>query len=198
MNRPLSPIRALLLGAALVGLVAVVALPALAAGPSAAPGASAAAKEPKGPRASKEPEVAVTLRGVVSKTTDADGKTTYTITADGKTIKLDAGPAWFFGDKHPLAAFVGKTVTITGGQRGDEVDVETVDGTRLRAGGKPPWAGGWKAVGSAHPGWSQDKWDRWQERHAGAPGAPGAAAGCWPPGHCKQHGPDESEAPATN
>ena len=31
---------------------------------------------------------------------------------------------------------------------------------------KPPWAGGWKAVGSAHPGWTQEKWDKWQQKQA--------------------------------
>ena len=155
-----------LLAIALLALVGVVAIPALAAGPSSAPGAAASETPGRGPKASKEPEVAVTLEGVVSKTTDAGGETTYTIAAAGKTLRLDAGASWFFGDKHPLAAFVGKSVTITGGQRGDEVDVETVDGTRLRAEGKPPWAGGWKAVGSAHPGWTQEKADRWAAHQA--------------------------------
>jgi hypothetical protein len=203
MSRTLSPLRAALLVVALLGLVVAVALPALAVGPSAAPGASAgAAKEPRGPKASKEPEVAVTLRGVVARATDAEGTVTYTLTVDGKTVRLDAGPPWFFGDQHPLAPFVGKTVTVTGGQRGDEVDVETVDGTRLRAEGRPPWAGGWKAVGSAHPGWSQEKWDRWQQHQADKHGAAGAAgAGCWPPGHCKPRGsgaPAGAETPDPN
>lgn len=155
-----------LLAIALLALVGVVAIPALAAAPSSAPGTAASETPDKGPKASKEPEVAVTLEGVVSKATDAEGETTYTIAAAGKTFKLDAGPSWFFGDKHPLAPFVGKSVTITGGQRGDEVDVETVDGTRLRAEGKPPWAGGWKSVGSAHPGWTQEKADRWAAHQA--------------------------------
>jgi len=119
-----------------------------------------------------------------------------------KTVRLDAGPPWFFGDKHPLAPFVGKTVTVTGEQVGDEVDVETVDGVRLREPGKPPWAGGWKVVGSAHPGWSQEKWDRWQQHQAdkgakgGALGAAPGAPGCWPPGQCKDHDPDEPEGSA--
>jgi hypothetical protein len=193
-----------LLVVALACLIAVLTLPALAASPSAPPGGGAAAaseKPGKGPKESKEPEVAVTLRGAVAVTTDADGETTYTITADGKTVKLDAGPSWFFGANHPLAPFVGKTVTVAGGQRGDELDVETVDGTRLRAEGKPPWAGGWKAVGPTHPGWSQEKADRWAAHQAakagkqgGAAGAAGAA-GCWPPGQCKDKGPKGSEAP---
>lgn len=189
-----------LLAIALLALVGVVAIPALAAGPSSAPGAAASERPDKGPKASKEPEVAVTLQGVVSKATDADGKTTYTIASAGKTIRLDAGPSWFFGDKHPLAAFVGKSVTITGGQRGDEVDVETVDGARLRAEGKPPWAGGWKAVGSAHPGWTQEKADRWAAHQAAKAakqgGAAAGAAGCWPPGQCKDKGLKGSEEPA--
>lgn len=199
-----------LLAIALLALVGVVAIPAMAAGPSSAPGAAASEKPGKGPKAEKEPEVAVTLRGVVAAATDAEGKPTYTISANGKTVQLDAGPSWFFGDKHPLAPFVGKTVTVAGGQRGDEVDVETVDGTRLRAEGKPPWAGGWKAVGSAHPGWTQEKADRWAAHQAaragkqgGAAGAAGAA-GCWPPGQCKDKGPkgaetpEESDLPVTN
>jgi hypothetical protein len=208
MTRTRASLRIPLLGLALMALVAVVALPALAASPS--PGASGEAserpdKEPKAskePKGSKEPEVAVTLKGVVTATTDADGDTDYTMTVAGRTIKLDAGPSWFFGDKHPLKGLVGKTVTITGGQRGDEVDVETVDGVRLRAEGKPPWAGGWKAVGSAHPGWTQEKWDRWQQKQAGKADKAGAAGlGCWPPGKCKDKAKDkapaESEAPGT-
>ena len=198
MSRPLGPTRAILLVVGLIALVGLVTLPALAASPSPSTGATAASaapspepkasKAPKAPKASKAPEVAVTLRGPVAAAKDADGRTTYTLTANGKTVRLDAGPSWFFGDKHPLAPFVGKTVTITGGQRGDEVDVETVDGVRLRAPGKPPWAGGWKAVGSAHPGWSQEKADRWAQKQAakagkGAAGTDGS--GCWPPGHCK-------------
>lgn len=190
MNRRLGPARGPLLLVVLAGLFALVALPALAANPSGAPGAS---DHPgKGPKASKAPEVAVTLRGAVGTRTTADGDTEYTLTVDGTVLRLDAGPGWFHGDAHPLKAFVGKTVTVTGGQRGDEVGVETVDGTRLRAEGKPPWAGGWKKVGSGHPGWSQEKADRWTSKH-GAPGPD--AAGCWPPGHCKEHGPAASESP---
>lgn len=191
MNRSAGRLRIALLVVALFALVAVVAIPALAAGPSASPGDGGA----KGPKASKAPEVAVTLHGAVVAAKDADGATAYTMTVDGKTVRLEAGPAWFFGDKHPLAPFAGKTVTITGSQSGDEVDVETVDGTRLRADGKPPWAGGWKAVGSAHPGWSQEKADRLAQHQAGK-GVGSAGSGCWPPGHCKEHGPDASGAPA--
>jgi len=169
MTNSRGSLRIPLLAIALLALVGVVAIPAMAAGPSSAPGAAASEKPGKGPKASKEPEVAVTLNGVVAATTDAEGNTEYTITAAGKTLKLDGGPSWFFGDNHPLKPFVGKNVTIVGGQRGDEVDIETVDGVRLRAEGKPAWAGGWKAVGSAHPGWTQEKADRWKLHQANHP-----------------------------
>ncbi|MEO8572110.1 MAG: hypothetical protein ABI553_10480 [Chloroflexota bacterium] len=190
-----------LLIVAIVALIAVVTIPALAASPSVSPnaggpgaGAAASEKPGKGPQAAKEPEVAVTLRGVVATSTDARGKTSYTLTANGKTVKLDAGPSWFFGDKHPLAPFVGKNVTIAGGQRGDEVDVETVDGTRLRAESKPPWAGGWKAVGSAHPGWTQEKADRWAV-HQAAKAARKADKQADKATGTKAHGPDGSDEP---
>jgi hypothetical protein len=198
-------LRAPLLLVTLVVLIALVAIPVLAASPAPTAGGAAASEKPgKGPKASKEPEVAVTLRGVVSATTDAEGKTTYTIAADGKTLELDAGPAWFHGDKHPLKALVGKTVTITGGQSGTEVDVETVDGTRLRAEGRPPWAGGWKANGARHPGWTAEKAARWAakaaDRAAKRGGAAGLArdAGCWPPGKCKDKTKQPTETPDPN
>ncbi|HUQ78885.1 MAG TPA: hypothetical protein VM427_08475 [Patescibacteria group bacterium] len=177
MTRSRRSLRIPLLAVALFALVGVIAIPALAAGPSAAPGAAASEKPGRGPKASKAPEVAVTLEGVVSMATDAEGVTTYTIAAAGRIIRLDAGPSWFIGGDHPLAAFVGRSVTITGDQRGDEVDVETVDGTRLRAAGKPPWAGGWKAVGSAHPGWTREKADRRAAHEAAKAARHGAKAG---------------------
>jgi hypothetical protein len=190
---------------ALVILVALVALPALAASPFGPGGAAGRADKPgNGPKASTEPGVDVTLRGSVATTTDADGNTTYTLTANGKTVRLEAGPSWFFADQHPLASSVGKTVTIVGRQHGDEVDVESVDGVALREGGKPAWAGGWKAVGSAHPGWSQEKWDRWQQRVTGSGdktnrgnGVKPGAAGCWPPGQCREKTPKGDEPAGT-
>lgn len=190
MVRRIGPLRAALLVLAIGATVAAVAIPTFAASPS--PGASGAAGEKpgKGPKASKEPEVQVTLKGVVSASTDADGETIYTIAADGKTVRLEAGPPWFWGDKHPLKAVVGKTVTITGEQSGDEVDVQAVDGTAIREPGRPPWAGGWKAVGEKHPGWSQEKADRFAAK------AKAKGADCWPPGRCKDHGAaDKATAP---
>lgn len=201
MDHRLDPARGPLLAVALIGLLAVVAIPALAAAPSGVPGAAASSDKPgKAPHSSKEPEVTVTLRGVVGTRTDADGDLEYTLTVHGKVLGLDAGPSWFHGDKDPLKGLIGKTVTVAGGQRGDEVDVDTIDGARIRAAGKPPWAGGWKAVGSAHPGWTQEKADRWAAHQAAKAakqgGAATGAAGCWPPGQCKDKGPKGSDAPA--
>lgn len=74
---------------------------------------------------------------------------------DGVTWELSAGPKWFWGVNNPLAAYVGKSVEVTGTYHTGEHDlgVATVDGKALRAAGKPPWAGGPKVVGSSHPGW---------------------------------------------
>ena len=187
MVRRLGTLRLLLIALAVLAVVAAVTIPVLAASPS--PGGSAGPGDHpgKGPKGSHEPEVQVTLKGTVAKSTDADGQTAYTLTADGKTVRLSAGPPWFWGDKNPLAALVGKTVTISGGQSGDELDVEMVDGQAIREPGRPPWAGGWKAVGSKHPGWSQDKADRFKAK------AQAHGVDCWPPGLCKEHGPQGAE-----
>jgi hypothetical protein len=183
MVRRIGALRFTLLVLAVVAVVAAVALPVLAASPTpSGPGASGE-KPGKGPKASREPEVQVTLSGVIAAVTDADGATGYTITADGKTVRLEAGPAWFWGDKNPLKAFVGKTVTITGEGSGDGVDVQTVDGAAIREPGRPPWAGGWKVVGEKHPGWSGARADRFAAK------AKARGVDCWPPGLCKEHGP---------
>ena len=132
------------------GLAAIllVAAPALGANPS-----------PKPAKADKGPEVAKTLTGTVASAVDQKGRPTYTMVVDGVTWELSAGPKWFWGGNNPLAASVGKTVTITGtyhaGQ--NDLDVITVDGKALRAEGRPPWAGGPKVVGSSHPGWKDGK-----------------------------------------
>ena len=136
-------------------------------------------------RKDKAPEQEITLSGTVTTGTDADGETVYSMQSGGTTYVLEAGPKWFFGDDYPLKPFVGKNVTIVGevAEGSTEVDVVSVDGTRLREPGKPPWAGGWKNVGERHPGWSEEKAARWAERQA----AKAARFGdCWPPGHCKQ------------
>lgn len=201
-----SKMRDVLVLLALVGIIALYALPTMAASPS--PGASGApatassgdpsakpqkSREPKPAKANKAPEVAVTITGVVGSQTDSDGDLEYTLTSGGTVLVLDAGPAWFFKDKHPLAPFAGKSVTVVGEQRtgSTELDVESVDGKVLREPGKPPWAGGWKVVGKDHPGWSQEKSDRWQAK------AKARGLECFPPGQCKDKtkaGDDEPTA----
>ncbi len=172
--------RSILTGLALVALLAVVALPAIAADPSAAPGK---------PDKTKVEKAATTLTGQVSTATDAEGKPTYTLRSGSTTYVLEAGPAWFFGANHPLKPYVGKSVTVVGEKAADsnEVDVTSVDGKVLRAAGKPPWAGGWKVVGERHPGWSQEKADRFKAKFGG----------CFPPGQCtdKPNKPAASTAP---
>ena len=113
------------------------------------------AKPERTAKPEKSPEVSTSLEGKIQEGTDVAGRPVYTMTVDGATWILSAGPPWFWGDKNPLAAFVGKSVTVAGTIRAgdDEVDIETVDGKALRAPGKPPWAGGPWVVGPTHPGW---------------------------------------------
>jgi hypothetical protein len=173
--------RPILAGLALMALLVVVALPVLAADPSAKPVPPGQANKP--PKADKAP---VTLTGTVAAATDADGRAAYTLRSGGTTYTLEAGPSWFYGDNHPLKTYVGKSVTVVGGKAAgsNEVDVETVDGKALRAPGKPPWAGGWKVVGEKHPGWSQEKADRFEAKFGD----------CFPPGTCK----DKPNKPAAS
>jgi hypothetical protein len=182
-------------------LIGLLAIPALAADPSGSPGAPTAAspapdgnaKPGKGPKANKAPSVAVTMNGTVGTRTDAEGRAEYTLNTGTTVLVLDAGPAWFYKDAHPLKAYVGKRVAIVGEQRQGsvEVDVQTVDGKAIREPGKPPWAGGWKRVGKDHPGWSQEKADRWAAKQAEKKARFGLD--CWPPGQCK----DASGKPQT-
>jgi hypothetical protein len=196
MQRGATPPRPILFLAATALLIGIVAIPALAASPSPPPSGGSAAASPvpdgakpsKAPRADKRaktPEVEVTLTGTLGTRTAADGEVEYTLTSGATTVVLDAGPAWFYKDNHPLKPFVGKTVTVVGDQRQGStgVDVRSVDGTEIRAAGRPPWAGGWKRVGKDHPGWSQEKWDKWQAKLAERIQRLGTD--CWPPGHCK-------------
>ena len=188
-----------------LGLAALVAIPALAASPtpasspkaepaaSGAPGKSSEASGKSKRAKDKVPEVAVDLTGLVGTRTDASGETEYTLTVGSTTYTIDAGPSWYWKDDNPLKAYVGKNVKVTGEQRqgSTDVDVTTVDGKALREPGKPPWAGGWKAVGKDHPGWTQDKTDRWAAKVERKKARFGAD--CWPPGHCK----DASGKPRT-
>jgi hypothetical protein len=165
---------------AMAVLAVVLAVPVLAGRPS----------EPPGQAKEKVPSAPITIRGTIETSTNADGDTTYTLTDGGTTYELGAGPKWFFGDAYPLDQYVGQNVTIEGeiAEGSTEVDVHSVDGVALREAGKPPWAGGWKRVGEAHPGWSQEKADRLAEKQA-------RFGGCFPPGQCKDKTkPDEAEA----
>ena len=175
------------LAIAFIALVGLVAIPALAADPSPSPAPAASEKPGKGPKQAKDatPKAAVTLSGTVRTRTGSDGEIEYTLTSGSTTYTLDAGPAWFWKDKHPLRASVGKQVRITGeqAQGSTEVDVQAVDGTAVREPGKPAWAGGWKVVGKDHPGWSQEKADRQAAKAADKKARFGLD--CWPPGHCK-------------
>lgn len=160
-NRP-----ALLVVAVGLVLAVVVAVPVLGAKPSTPPGQ---AKE-------KVPSAPITISGVVEKSTAAEGDEVYTLTDGGTTYTLEAGPKWFF-ETYPLEQYVGEDVTVEGevAEGSTVVEVMSIDGTALREAGKPPWAGGWKRVGERHPGWSQEKADRFEAKFGD----------CWPPGHCK-------------
>jgi hypothetical protein len=173
--------RRLLAGFASISLIAfvlVATLPAIAADPSPATPPGQADKSPKPGKGPKVEKLPITVTGTVSSTTAADGDVTYTLRSGSTTYTLDAGPSWFHGDNHPLKAYVGKSVKVVGEKAADsnEVDVESVDGKLLREKGRPPWAGGWKRVGERHPGWSQEKADRFKAKFGD----------CFPPGQCKE------------
>jgi hypothetical protein len=172
MNR-----RPIITPGAVAVLALLVAVPALAGQPA----------EPPGQQKSKVEKSPITLTGTIQTSTDADGKPTYTLRDGGTTYTLEAGPSWFFGDNHPLKPFVGQSVTVEGrvAAGSTEVDVKSVNGKALRGEGKPPWAGGWKRMGELHPGWSQDKADRFKDKFGD----------CFPPGQCKDK-PGQSPAPA--
>ena len=179
----------LLIGGALIATFAI-AIPVMGADPSPSAGPPGQSKPDKSPnpnkpdkaakpgkaaKAAKGPEVAVTVQGTVTKATDEKGRPTYSVTAGGKTWELSAGPSWYWGDKNPLNAYVGKSVSIAGStHEGEaELDVETVDGTALRAPGKPPWAGGPWVVGETHPGWKPWMADGKPGKGLGRENAPG-------------------------
>ena len=146
MPRPTVSRRALLLVGGIAAVLLAVA-PVLGANPSAKPDKPA--------KADKGPELERTLTGTIARSEDGKGRPTFTMVVDGVTWELSAGPKWFHGANNPLAAHVGKSVTVVGTYRAgeNELSVNTVDGQALRAAGRPPWAGGPKSVGSSHPGW---------------------------------------------
>jgi len=165
-----------LIGGGLV--LALAAGPVLGVDPSPSPKAEKAAKV-------KVAETPITVTGTVASTTDAEGETAYTLASGGKTYALEAGPAWWWGANHPLAAYVGKSVTVVGESEAGstEIDVQTVDGNAVRATtGKPPWAGGPKRVGEKHPGWKS-----WHAAHPnGKPGKGKGSGRATAPGQLKK------------
>jgi hypothetical protein len=170
-----------------VGVLSAVAIaiPVWAASPTPGPDPSSQSQPEKTAKPDKTampedamkpdeaPELAVTAHGTVKATTDANGRSTYTLTDGAKTWDLSDGPPWFWGDKDPLKAYVGKTVTVIGTTEtgGTEIDVSTVDGKAIRAPGKPPWAGGPWVVGPTHPGWKS--WMAGGKPGKGGSNAPG-------------------------
>jgi len=155
----------------------LIALPALGVDPTAKP-----SQKPEGPKAtqkaakpdeSEAPEVTITVHGLISKTTDAEGEASFTMTANGKTYQLEVGPPWWWGANNPLASKAGGVHDVTGEVEGssNEIDVLSIDGTAVRQPGRPPWAGGPKEVGSKHPGWKA-----WKAAHDGTKGPNGPKA----------------------
>ena len=86
------------LGLLLVSGVALLAIsiPVLAASPSPSGGP---AKSEKPAKAEKGAETSVSLKGTVRQSSDADGQPTYTVSVDGKTWTLSAGPPWFWATR---------------------------------------------------------------------------------------------------
>ena len=154
---------------------ALAAGPVLGVDPSVPAGERSSLEERHGPPGTppgqakdKAARLPITVTGTVEAATDADGRAVYRLSAGGTTYELGAGPDWWWGSDHPLAAHVGEQVEVVGeiAEGSSEIDVESVDGVALRAPGKPPWAGGPKAVGERHPGWKA-----WSEAHPdGKPG----------------------------
>ncbi len=156
------------------------ASPAAQSTPAPTPKAAATPVAPKTTETPDTEPAPATLKGVLTTGTDADGDPAYFIGA----TRIGVGPPWFWGDKNPLAPYVGKTVTLTGhmdegkpastnpngkakAAEGPEFEVYTVNGTTVRAPGKPPWAGGPKVVGEKHPGYKG-----WSQGQAGKDKAP--------------------------
>ncbi len=190
--------RRLALPVLVIAAAGLIAIPVMAAGPSPTVPPPGQVKPDKWPNPNKpdkvaQPakglEIAITAKGTIRQATDEQGRPTFTLTADGKTWDLSAGPSWYWGDKNPLKPFVGKSVTIVGSYHdGDtELDVESIDGTELRADGKPPWAGGPWVIGESHPGWKP-----WM-----ADGKPGNGHGReTAPGQTRDKAGDDPEEPA--
>lgn len=150
--------------------------PALLATPTDSPEPTATPRPEKATETPDADEVITTLTGVLATKKDADGDVEYSI----GDVRLGVGPPWYWGERHPLAGLVGQTITVTGHMEtgkpakagakakdaGPEFEVLIVNGTVIRAPGKPPWAGGPKAVGASHPGYTG-----WSKNHGKGNGA---------------------------
>ena len=146
---------------------------------AATPKPAANVKPAATPKPAKTPDAdegpIQTLTGTLGTRTDADGDRDYVL----GDVELSVGPPWFWGTNNPLEQYVGSSVTVTGRMEtnppstnsngrandadGPEFEVCTINGTAVQAEGKPPWAGGPKAVGERHPGykgWSQGQANR--------------------------------------
>jgi len=168
--------------------VAVLALPVLAGvlpespAPPVMPAASPTGSGDPGDKTGRGPKAErarvattpVTLTGRLGTRSDDDGRPEYTLTVGGTVYVLHVGPPWWWGDRNPLAARVGDTVTIEGDRVDgtNDVEVTSVNGSTVREAGRPPWAGGPKAVGERHPGWSEWKEIKRAERGDREPGPP--------------------------
>jgi hypothetical protein len=161
---------------AVVVALIVLAVPVMAANPSKAMRPEMAATTP------------IEVTGTVERVDDGQGRPEFSLESGGTVYLLDAGPAWFLGDSHPLLPYVGSSVTVAGWlvDGTTVIEVDTVDGVAVRPPGKPPWAGGWSRVGAIHPGWSAVKAERFKAKFGD----------CFPPGQCKDkpgRGADEGD-----
>jgi hypothetical protein len=152
-----------------------------------------------------------TTSGTIVAEQNDDGSIVYSLqTEDGQLVQLSFGPSWFWGPLSALwpEAVEGASVEIGGNLRDglpseDASDValeqaakdpvlkvDTLNGAK-RAQGKPPWAGGPKVQGPAHPGYAG--WSKGQANKAA--GAEKAAKPEKPgrPAHAGPKGPREDE-----
>jgi hypothetical protein len=152
-----------------------------------------------------------TTSGTIVAEQNDDGSIVYSLqTEDGQLVQLSFGPSWFWGPLSALwpEAVEGASVEIGGNLRDglpseDASDValeqaakdpvlkvDTLNGAK-RAQGKPPWAGGPKVQGAAHPGYAG--WSKGQANKAA--GAEKAAKPEKPgrPAHAGPKGPREDE-----
>lgn len=91
--------------------------------------------------------------GTLATQTAADGATVYVLQTSTGSLVLDVGPPRYWGEGHPLAPFVGQSITVSGIAKpwADAFAVFAIGDQVIRGVGRPPWAGGWKADGQKAP-----------------------------------------------